>query len=132
MGILRDFRRLADAMERLAATQAHGVNVMEESRPALDRLDELERSRSRFEVEIEAVLMKAEGKYQAANNAEARTRTMKKTYEEFVDLDPDREEEPTPVPAGDAPAEPTEGMHVLHVGMAREDKKAQALRFKFS
>ena len=47
--------------------------------------------------------MKAEGKLQAASNSEARTRTMKKSYEKLLDpFDPDSEE-----------AEPTHGTHVL-------------------
>lgn len=50
-----------------------------------DRLDELEQSRSIFEAEMMALVMKAEGQYQAANNAESRTRTMKKSYEKLID-----------------------------------------------
>jgi len=59
--------------------------VQQSSGPAVDRLDLLERQHHQFEAMCEGLLMKAEGKLRSANNAEARTRADKKTYEHLVD-----------------------------------------------
>jgi len=135
MSILRDFRRVADALERLAATQAQAVR----SQPAEGRLSELEElvrelehDRSRWEAEMEAVLMKAEGKLHATLNAESRTRTMKKSYEKHLDpFDLDRDEVEAPVPAGDVPPGQEEEVYDVPVGVAPLNSKAKAVRAKW-
>ncbi len=133
MGVLSDFRRSVDALERIATALSSSLRAAHENRLPLERLDELERSRILWEAEAEGLLQKAEGKLKAAANAEARTRTMARNYES--DADPfvdDREEVAAPLPEGDAPVSDPEGMHFLPVGVAPESKKQYALRHKFS
>lgn len=135
MGILKNFRRAVDALERLAATQAQAVK----SQPSERRLEELEQlvarlelERARWEAEMDGVLMKAEGKLQAANNSESRTRTMKKAYEKELDpFDPDSEEIETAVPAGDVPTGQEEEMYGVRMGVAPRNSKALATRAKW-
>jgi len=141
-----DFLRLPAYLRSMFSTikalvgELHGINLrlkdlIELQRlqgPADDRLQELELSRATWEAEIEGVLLKAEGREKAARSAEARTRTMKRHYEDESDFgDPDSAEEPEAVPLGYAPTSAEEQMHHVHVGMA-EDYKTQALRAKFS
>ena len=138
MGVLKDFRRAADALERLAAGQTHFVRAQEDTRIGETRLRELEKlvtdldlERGRWEADVEATLLKAEGKLQAANNAEARTRTMKKAYEKFVDpFDPEGEEIEAAVLPDDAERGEEEGVPALRLDVA-ENNKAQALRAKW-
>jgi len=67
--------------------------VQAEVAPATVRLDALERERHNFEAMAEGLLLKAEGKHKAANNAEARERALKKSYEKNLDtFDIDGEE----------------------------------------
>jgi len=71
---------------------------------------------------MEAVLLKAEGKLQAANNAEARERTMRKTYEKFIDpFDPEGDEAPEGIAPGYAARGEEEGLQPLHLGMEDAD-----------
>ena len=133
--VLRDFRRVADAIERLAATHSQVVRAQPSDR-RLDELEELvvklELDRARWEVETEGVLLKAEGKLKAANNAEARTRTMKRSYEKLIDpFDPDGEAVQAPVPEGYVPASAEEAMHPVRVDLAPISKKEFALRAKW-
>jgi len=134
MAVLRDFRRIADALERLAAQHGAFVRALEENKASTDRLDDLELSRSRFEADIEGLFLKAEGKLKAAANAEARERTMARKRFEESDTDPfddDREEEQEALPEGYAEAGYPEEMHAVPVGV-ETNSKAHALRFKFS
>jgi len=102
-----------------------------ERAPADNRLEELERSRALWEVKIEALVMEAKGSYQAANNAEARTRTMKRHYENADPLDIEGAPEQEVVPGGDGDRGAEEGLPAVRVDVA-PDHKTIALRYKFS
>lgn len=133
MKVFREISRIADALERLAASQTRSLSILAERIPATERLEQLELSRSQFEADIEGVLMKAEGKLKAAANAEARTRTMAKSFEidPFAASDPEGDALGAPIPPGDAEA--SEEEEVLHVplGLALNDK-THATRLKFT
>jgi len=117
--MFRPFRALTEALHRLINCLNALAAIQREQGPAEDRLDDLERSRSQWEAEVEGMLMKAEGKLQAANNAENRTRTMKKSYESLLDpLDLDSEEEPEALPGGYAPPGQEEGLQPVRVDVA--------------
>ena len=77
-GIRNGLRDVTDALRILIAIQ-------KEMGPSNERLDVLERERHQFEAMCEGLLLKAEGKLRSANNAEARTRADKKSYEHLVD-----------------------------------------------
>jgi len=119
--------------------ELHGINLRlkdlieleRRNAPNDERIDELERSRAMWEAEVEGILLKADGHQKAARSAEARTRTMKRHYEDQLDpFDPDSPQIEAPVPERHAEAERTEGVHVLSVGVA-PDHKTLALRAKF-
>lgn len=106
------------------------------------RLEGLELSRAKWEAEMEAQLIKAQAKYQAASNAESRARTQVAHYEKIAsDIDPHSEatddeaqEEgywPDNLRHGDAEGGDAEGVHSLHVGV-EAGTKARAVRAKFS
>ena len=128
-----DFRRCADALERLAASQTRQISSADESRISADRLNQLELDRAQFESDCEGLLMKAEGKPHAASNAEARTRTMKKSYEEdpFADSNPDSPEVEAGLPEGDVEAGEESEVFPVPLALALNDK-AYATRAKFS
>ncbi len=131
MGVFRDFRRAADAIERLAAGISTAQRERVDTGPLLERLVDLETSRAMWEAECEALLMKAEGKLKAAANSEARERTMQRNRE--ADIDPfnhDGDEESEVIPRGYAPAGEEEGVPPVRVDVAR-DYKALALSRKF-
>jgi len=112
------------------------IEAASEDQPAEQRLVMLEQHRLQFEAECEALLMKAGGKMQAAANAEARTRTMKKSYETDIDpLAPDSEEagatDEDIIAARNAEIQRAAGLQPLHVGMAKNDR-THALRAKWS
>ena len=126
------FRRLSEAIEALA-------EVQRQAGPATHRLAKLEQlvvdlelSRAKWEVEVEATLLRAEGKLKAAANAEARERTMRKTYGREADPFADESEgvEAPAAPAGDDEGSEEKRVPDLLVGMA-PDSKANALRQKF-
>jgi len=77
--------------------------------------------------------MKAEGKLHAASNAEARTRTMKKSYEEdiFADSDSEGVEVPAGIPPGDDEAIAESEVLPVPLALALNDK-TYATRAKFS
>jgi len=131
MGILRNFSRVADALERLATTHGRAVTVMAESLPSEQRLADLELSRSQFEADIEGVLLKAEGKLRAAANAEARERKMKDQREDYFDQsDQDRAELQDGIPPFDVT--PVQEEEVLDMPLGLEtNSKAHALRHKW-
>ncbi len=133
MGVLKDFRRAADALERIAAGLSGSLQAIRANEPSMERLQDLERSRGLWEAEVEGILAKAEGKLKAAANAEARTRTMVKSYEN--DLDPfgeDRVEIPERLPEVDADGFLAEEVLPMPESVAVESKKQYALRAKFS
>lgn len=135
MGILRDFRRTADALERVASTITAATKRHYDSDAMMERLNELERDRTMWEADVEALLMKAEGKLKAAANSEARERHQRQKYEDLIGgFDPEGQgvvqEDGAAVQPGDVEGSETEGMHVMSVGMA-PNKKAHALRAKW-
>jgi len=108
------------------------MDLQREAGPSEERLDEIERSRAMWEAEMEALVAQAKGTYQAANNAESRTRTMAKHYEKLSDpLDLEGEEVETPISERYAPRGEEEGLQPMRVAVA-PDHKQNALRFKFS
>ena len=86
------FRRLLAAQDKIAvslleiATSLTDLaDVQREAGPAMERLKALELSREQWEATCEGLLLKAEGKLRAANNAEARERALRRTYEHLID-----------------------------------------------
>ena len=77
-GIRNALRDVTGGLAALCATQ-------KAAGPATERLDALEREHHQFEAMCEGLLLKAEGKLRSANNAEARTRADKKSYEHLID-----------------------------------------------
>jgi len=129
--VFRDFRRAADALERLATGFSAAQRERVEVAPLLERLVDLEQSRSMWEAEVEGILAKAEGKLKAAANAEARERTMQKRHE--ADLDPfsiDSDEVEALIPIDDVAAGEEEGLPPVRMDVA-PDYKALALSRKF-
>lgn len=133
--IFRDFRRLVEALQQLVGVLRELLHVQRGAGPALDRISALELSRHQFEAEIQGVLLKADGKLKAANNAEARERQLKKSYERDADPfgDPSEEvaEAGRPVLVNDAAERQGERVPSLRVGLA-PDRKAAALTAKWS
>ncbi len=120
------------AVEALTAAMHEIVGVQRDGAPSEARLEELERRQSMWEVEMEALVATASGKYEAANNAEARTRTMKRHYAKHADpFDEESEEVPTALPPGDAPGGEKEAVYPLRVDVAANNKAAR-LMYKFS
>ena len=138
--IFRTFSALSEANERLADSTralARDVGILadaqRENGPAEARLDAMERGQAMWQVEMEALVAKAEGTLQAALNAENRTRTMKKHYEKLADpLSPEGEEVPATVPDGDALRGEEERLQALRLDVAPIDKKNALKRYKFS
>jgi len=140
--ILRDFRRLVEAVLRLVEgllqlrrSLDNLVQIQQEAGPAVHRLEALELSRHQFEAEVQGTLLEAKGKLKAANNSEARERQLKKHNERLADPLADDGEDtteagdavpPVHVEAGQAP-----GMQTLRVGLA-QDRKAAAVNAKWS
>lgn len=131
MRVLRDFRRAVDAIERIGVAVSAAQRQRMDTAPVLQRLLDLEQSRAIWEAEVEALLMKAEGKLKAAANSEARERTMQKSRETDPDpFDFDRVEVEEVVPLGYAPASEEEALPAVRLDVAR-DHKTLALRHKF-
>ncbi len=131
LGLFRDFRRAADALERLAAGMSAAQRERLDTAPVFERLHELEQSRSLWEAEVEGILAKAEGKLKAAANSEARERTMRKSRE--ADIDPfniDSEEVEGGLPAEDAWLSHPQEVQPVRVDVA-PDYKTLALSRKF-
>lgn len=92
---------------------------------------------------MEALVMKAEGKYRAASASEVRERTQRRAYEKIAEeFDPPSEETLEELEAreayydfrdGNAEGGPGDGVQPLHLGVEDgDDPKARALRGKFS
>jgi hypothetical protein len=136
--MFQPFRALVVAVERLTLCIEGVFRVLEvlaetqrKQGPAEARLEELERGRSMWEVEMEALVAKAEGTYKAVNNAEARTRSMKKHYEKLADpFDIESPEGEGPVRESDALPSEAERLHALRLDVAPNHRQ-KALRLKF-
>jgi len=99
--MFKAFRRLLASIESMASglillehVLARIARQQEEFGPARERLDALELSRAKFEAEMSSLVLKAEGKFKAANNAEARERQLKKSNDRLAhDLAEDGDED---------------------------------------
>jgi len=126
---------IKSALRDLCVVVSHLAAAQKEAGPAMDRLEALELSRHQWEAMCEGLLQKAEGKHRAANNAEARERANKKSYEHL--LDPLAEDGVEPETAAgdsvlpdDAPVSEEERLHSLRLDVA-PNPKAFAQRAKF-
>jgi len=136
--MLRWFRDLLAVMQAMVVAVvsvekvvARGLEDLAADNRLLGRVEELELSRGIWEAGIEADVLKAQGKLQAANNAEARARTMGRHAERFLmDGDPEGQEGSEAVRAGDDAPGAAEGVYPLPVGL-ETDPKQIALRHKF-
>jgi len=131
--IFRGFRRLIEVLQALTDALRVRNQAQLEMGPALDRLDSLERMRHQFEAECQGMLLKAEGKFKAANNAEARERQLKKANDRLAD--PFREDgeegsEPATIQPDHAPASEAQRVRALPLVLA-PNNKAHAVRAKF-
>jgi len=128
------FRRLIAAILELVGVVRELVDAQRQIAPATARLDVLERERHQFEAEVEGLLLKAEGKHKAANNAEARERALKRSYEKNADsFDPDSPEdqgERGVLPVDVAPSE-SERMSAMRLDVAPTNNKAAAITAKW-
>ena len=121
-------REIVVELSELAAT-------LKEQGPATARLEALELSRLQWEATCEGLLQKAEGKWRAATNAEARERANKKSYEHLLDPLAEIGEEPEtaaphPNSPHDAPPSEEERLSAMHLDVAPSNK-ALAQRAKF-
>jgi len=141
--VFRAFRRYLAATEEID----HGLRSLtlsldklcqaqQELGPASERLEALELSRHQWEAKCEGLLLKAEGKLRAANNAEARERALRKTYEHL--LDPlsevgDTPEAPARSPSSndDDPPSAEDRMLGVRMAVASTNPKTLAQRAKF-
>lgn len=135
MGVLREIRDLPGVIRMLTGAIQDVAELQREAGPGEARLDDLERSRAKWEAEMEALLIKADSTYKSAANAESRARTMVKAYEKELDPFPeDREEEidpaQDPVWDGNASAGGVEGLQAVPIGLAPSGKE-MALRAKW-
>jgi len=134
--VFRTFRELTQALQGLRVAVVAFTRLHQANAPADARLEELERSRGKWEADMEALVQKAEGKLKASLNAESRARTMEKHVEKHLDpFDPGSEEIPPPgpgeglVPVGHVEAGDPEEMLAMPVHL--EGPKSNALRRKF-
>ena len=125
----------ADAIRDLTLQLAALGRIYQEQGPAAERLEALELSRHQWEAMCEGLLQKAEGKLRAANNAEARERANKKSYEHLLDPLAEVGDEPEapgdPVPGNDAPPSEDARLLALRMAMASANPKAVAQRAKW-
>ena len=140
--VLRPFSRLVSALQGtrnalrdVSVQLAVLSDVQKEFGPAAERLDVLERQHHQFEAMCEGLLLKAEGKLRSANNAEARTRADKKSYEHLIDpldeIGVDPEAPARDADRGnDAPPSEAERLSALRLDVA-PSPKALAQRAKF-
>jgi len=133
--VFQTFRDLTAAIQSLAAALVDGDDG---PRAAVlgERLDGLELSRKKWEAEMEALLMRAEGKLKASRNAEERARKMRNFDEDFPDIDDEdgpaaeRQRPQSILPLADVQTGEEAGMYGLPMGM-EADGKSLALRAKF-
>ena len=142
MKVFRPFRlliaalgTLADRMQGLTIAVIELDRTQREHGPAIERLELLEQSRHQFEALCEGLLLKAEGKWRATSNAEARERQMRKSYEHLIDPLAEVGDEPeastrNPDGADDAAPGQAEGVQPLHLDVAPSNKTL-AQRAKF-
>lgn len=123
------------ALREVSLHLAQLCAAQREAGPAEARLEALELSRHQFEALCEGLLQKAEGKWRAANNAEARERANKKSYEHLLDPFPEDGETPEETARDaalghDAPASEAERLSAMRLDVAPTNKTL-AQRAKF-
>jgi len=123
------------AIRELTAQLAALGHIQQEQGPATERLEALELSRHQFEAECEGLLQRAEGKLRAANNAEARERANKKSYEHLLDPLAEVGDEPEaearrPDSGNDVPTSEEERLSAMRLAVALSPKQL-AQRAKF-
>ena len=133
--LLATLGKIADGLRALTVAVIELSRAQQALGPAQERLEALELSRHQWEAMCEGLLQKAEGKLRAANNAEARERANKKSYEHLLDplaevgLEPEAPAR-DPNSGNDAPPSEEERLHPLPLGVA-PSPKALAQRAKF-
>ena len=133
--LLASLDRLEDGVATLSAALREICAVQEAQGPATERLRALELSRELWEAECQGLLQKADGKLRAANNAEARERANKRSYQHLLDPfaeDGDEPETAARDASGDHDAPPSEAarLSALRLDVA-PNPKALATRAKF-
>jgi len=139
VSVLSDFRRLPEVIHDLngsllgvAALLGTLIDLQRENGPADERLEELERTRSMWEAQMEALMLKADSTLKSAANAESRSRTQLRHAEKLTDpFDDDREEIQAPLPVGDDPRVEAEGVLQVPLALA-PNNKAYAVRAKWA
>jgi len=126
--ILRDFRRLVEAVVTLVdVLKDMAVMQLQEGTP-LDRIEALELSRHQFEAECAGALLEARGKLKGALSSEARERHMRKQSDkDFGPLVEDGEEATeagSAVQPDDGAAGQGQGLLPLRVDVAASPKAA--------
>lgn len=125
------FRPLLLAMADLTVTVDRLTVAQQELGPSVQRLNELELSRVRFEAECEGMLLKADGKLNAAKAAEARERQFKRSVEKtLADPFPEDVEDGTAL-AVEAAAGPAPKGPGLYMTVSPNNKKALAQAAKW-
>lgn len=136
-------QKIATCVEELSAQLLAGRGGRENSE-YMERLEGLELSRAKWEAEMEAALLRADGRYKAAAAAESRERTVRKAYEKIAaqvdgpgveDGQVSEEEYDNAwfnhLQSGNAEGSPTDGMLDVPMGV-EANAKTRALRAKFS
>lgn len=118
---------LTDVLRGVSAQLAELCAIQKEMGPARERLEQLELGRHTFEAQMEGLVLKAEGKFRSANNAEARERQLKRSYENLTDPfveDGDRAEAPVGDPDSGDHAAPgkAEGLPPVRLVVAPSNK----------
>jgi len=109
----------SDGLKALTRAVIDVGRIQQEQGPARERLEALELSRAQWEAEMQGLVLKAEGQYRAAFNAEARERTIKKSNERNADSFSE---------TGDQPETP-EDVTVLSDDVApSEEERLQSMR----
>ena len=126
--VLRDFRRLIDAVMALADMVLDLVAVLREAGPATNRLEALELSRHQFEAECSGALLEAKGKLKGALSSEARERHMRKQSDKdfgpLVEDGEEVEEAGSAVQPDDVEASEAQRLLPVRVGVAASPKAA--------
>jgi len=138
MSVLSEIRRLPGAIHDLAFGVAQCavrletlIKLQDENGPSDERLEALERSRARWEAEMEAQLLKADSTLKSASNAESRSRTMLRHAEKHADpFAEEGEEVEAPVLGLDDPRIEEERLLPVPMDLA-SNNKAHALRAKW-
>lgn len=138
MSVLSEFRRLPAVIDELASavimvgrTLELAIELQAKNGIGLERLEDLERTRAKWEAEMEAQLLKADSTLKSASNAESRSRTMLKHAEKLVDpFDDEGEDVEETLPLGNGQRVEAEEVLQVPLGLAPTNK-AHALRAKW-